>query len=71
MPTNARVIFALAVSLAMIGLGLFVAFRPLWSHDAPLTGTWWLDGGFAIFFIVRGLYGVRMTRRWSGAPPAP
>lgn len=71
MPTNARVTFALAVSVTMIGLGIFVALRPLWRPDAPLTSSWWLDGGFAIFFLVRGMYGVRMARRSSGAPPAP
>lgn len=56
--------------MVMLGLGAFVALRPLWS-DGPLTDSWWLDGGFAFFFIVRGAFGVRTAgRRWTGVGPA-
>ncbi len=54
----------------MIGLGAFVALRPLWSSNGPLTDSWWLDGGFAFFFLVRGVFGVRTAgRRWTGTAP--
>lgn len=66
--TRARVITA--ISVVMLGLGVFVALRPFWSTDGPLTDSWWLDGGFAFFFIVRGAVGVRAaSRRRPGVGP--
>ena len=63
MSASARVGFAFAVSAVMLALGVLVAVRPLWSGGRPLTQSWWLDGAFALFFLVRGAYGVRLARR--------
>lgn len=68
MSATTRATFALAISVVMLGLGIFVASRPLWSGTGPLTDSWWLDGGFAVFFLVRGAVGVRMAGRRR--PPA-
>lgn len=70
MNSTARTTFALAISIVMLGLGAFVALRPLWAPERPLTSSWWLDGGFALFFLVRGAVGVRMARRQPPRPPA-
>lgn len=70
MSSTARTTFALAVSIVMLGLGAFVALRPLLSREAPLTSSWWLDAGFALFFLVRGAVGIRMARR-RARPSAP
>ncbi len=67
MVTSTRARVASAISVVMLGLGTFVALRPLWTSKGPLTDSWWLDGGFAFFFIVRGAVGVRSaSRRWPG-----
>jgi hypothetical protein len=47
----------------MFALGLFVAVRPLFTHNAVLTGTRWLDLTFAIVFMARGLMNVRSATR--------
>ena len=65
MSAHARIGFALVVSVAMLALGVLVAARPLWSGGRPLTQSWWLDGAFALFFLVRGAYGIRLARRQS------
>ena len=57
----ARIVVALLTGIAMIGLGLFVALRPLWAGAAPLAGSRWLDAAFAFFFLLRGGMNVRMA----------
>lgn len=47
----------------MFALGLFVAVRPLFTHNAVLTGARWLDLTFALVFMVRGLMNVRSGMR--------
>lgn len=55
----------------MILAGLLVATRPLVGNGAPLTGSRFLDIGFAAFFLLRGLMNVRAARRPPRvAPPA-
>lgn len=58
----------------MIGLGAFVALRPLWAGPRPLTDSRWLDIAFAAFFLIRGIMNVRSTLRdgrGTTAPPGP
>ena len=52
----------------MFGLGLFVAVRPLFTHNAVLTSARWLDFAFAAVFMLRGALNVRtaMARRTRG-----
>ena len=49
----------LVLGVAMFGIGLFVALRPLWTHNGVLTGTRWLDWAFALVFMLRGVLNVR------------
>ena len=56
---RARWIPSLVIGIVLIGLGLFVAVRPLFTHNAVLTGARWLDMAFAIVFMLRGVINVR------------
>lgn len=49
----------------MFALGLYVAVRPLFTHNSVLTGARWLDLTFAFVFMVRGAMNVRSARRLS------
>lgn len=49
----------------MFALGLFVAVRPLFTHNSVLTGSRWLDLTFAFVFMIRGAMNVRSARRLS------
>lgn len=49
----------LVLGFIMIGLGGYVAVRPLWMHGTTLTPTRWLDMTFAIVFLLRGSLNVR------------
>jgi hypothetical protein len=60
----------LAIGLVMMGLGAFVALRPLWAGPRPLSSSRWLDAGFAFFFLLRGWMNVRLARRHVPPPVA-
>ena len=60
---SARITVALVTGVVMIGLGAFIALRPLWAGPAPLAGSRWLDVAFAFFFLARGGMNVRMALR--------
>jgi len=60
---SARTTLALVTGVAMIGLGLFIALRPLWAGRTPLTSSVWLDVAFAFVFLVRGVMNVRGVMR--------
>ncbi len=53
----------LVLGVVLIGLGAFVGVRPLFTHNATLTGTRWLDITFAIVFLVRGTMNVKRALR--------
>jgi hypothetical protein len=57
-----RAVLSLVLGVLMLGLGSFVALRPLWSHGVAFTGTLWLDVAFAAVFILRGLMNVSSAR---------
>jgi hypothetical protein len=52
-------VLKLVLGVAMFGIGLFVAMRPLWTHNGVLTGARWLDLTFALVFMLRGFLNVR------------
>lgn len=54
---------SLVLGLVMVGLGSFVALRPLWAGARPLTGQRFLDIAFALFFLLRGMLYLRSLRR--------
>jgi uncharacterized membrane protein HdeD (DUF308 family) len=57
--SNARWIIMIVLGVIMFGIGLFVALRPLWSHNAVFLGARWLDLTFAAVFMLRGVINVR------------
>lgn len=61
--TPARSVVKLVLGVVMFALGLFVAVRPLFTHNAVLTGARWLDLTFAVVFMLRGLMNVRSATR--------
>jgi hypothetical protein len=66
--TRARV--TLAIGIVMMGLGAFVALRPLWAGAVPLSNSRWLDVAFAFFFLLRGWMNVRSGLK-QARPPTP
>ena len=67
--TRYRVI--LAIGLAMMALGAFIALRPLWAGPQPLSSSRWIDVAFALFFLLRGLMNVQGARRMLAVTAAP
>ncbi len=61
-----RTRLSLVIGLVMVGLGGFVALRPLWNRT-PLTGQRWTDIAFALFFLLRGAMYLRSLRRGRAA----
>ncbi len=57
--TSTRWVLTFLLGVAMIAIGLVVALRPLWTHNAVLTGARWLDMSFAIVFMLRGVVNIR------------
>jgi uncharacterized membrane protein HdeD (DUF308 family) len=58
-------VFKLILGVALIGLGAFVAVRPLWAPRSTVTGTRVLDVAFAAVFLLRGVVNVRSAMRAS------
>jgi uncharacterized membrane protein HdeD (DUF308 family) len=68
--SNARWVTTLVLGVIMFAIGLFVALRPLWSHNAVLLGARWLDLTFAVVFMLRGVVNVRTAQARRQRPPA-
>lgn len=54
----------LAIGAVMAALGLFLALRLVAFDAPPVTGQFWLDLAFALFFMARGAL---QYRRWRHA----
>ena len=67
---SARGRITIGIGIVMIGLGAYVALRPLWEGLVPLSNSRWLDAAFALFFLLRGWMNVRLGRKQM-RPPAP
>jgi fatty-acid desaturase len=63
MPLTLRTGVGLVLGVIMLGLGLFLALHPLWSHGRSITASRWLDMAFAAFFLIRGVMHLRRLRR--------
>ena len=48
-----------AFGVILVGLGIFVAFRPLFTHNATITGQRGIDVMFAFYFLVSGSLRIR------------
>lgn len=64
---SARWVITLVLGAIMFAIGLFVAVRPLFTHNAVLMGARWLDFAFAAVFMLRGVINVRTAMRHRGA----
>lgn len=64
---SARWIVTLVLGVIMFAIGLFVAVRPLFTHNAVLLGARWLDFAFAAVFMLRGVINVRTALAQRGA----
>lgn len=64
---SARWIITLVLGAIMFAIGLFVAVRPLFTHNGVLMGARWLDVAFAAVFMLRGVINVRTAMRRRGA----
>ena len=51
--------FRLGLGVIQIGLGAYIALRPMLPNHRVLTGQAWLDAAFAFFFMVRGAMNAR------------
>jgi len=58
-------IFKLILGAVLIGLGTYVAVRPLWAPHSTVTPSRFLDVAFAAVFILRGFVNVRSALRAS------
>ena len=58
-----RWIVGLILGVAMFGIGLYVAVRPLWAHNAVISGARWLDMAIAAVFMLRGVFNIRSALR--------
>ena len=61
--SDVRWTLKLVLGVIMIGLGAYVAVRPLLPSHRVLTGSRWLDAAFALFFLLRGWMNVRSALR--------
>jgi hypothetical protein len=66
--SNVRRTIALVLGVVMIGLGAFLAVRPLLPGQRALTGSRWFDAAFALFFLLRGWMNVRSALRSKQRP---
>ena len=64
---TSRNILKLVLGVVMVGLGVYIAVRPLFTHNAILTGARWLDMTFAFVFMLRGGMNVRSVLRARAA----
>jgi len=64
---TSRNILKLVLGVVMVGLGVYIAVRPLFTHNAILTGARWLDMTFAFVFLLRGGLNVRSVLRARAA----
>lgn len=62
--TGLLIRFVLGVILC--ALGLFIALRPLFTHNAVLTSARWLDVAFAFVFLVRGVMNIKSALNRGG-----
>ncbi len=67
MPTRAIILIVLGA--LMVGLGAYVAGRLVATPGGALTGNRWLDGAFALFFLLRGATNLARARRMTRGGP--
>jgi hypothetical protein len=58
-----RWIITLVLGAVLVAIGLFIAMRPLWTHNATLMGARWLDMAVAAVSMLRGAVNMRVALR--------
>jgi uncharacterized membrane protein HdeD (DUF308 family) len=53
----------MVLGVILFALGLFIAVRPLFTHNATTTNSRWLDFAFAAVFMLRGVLNVKTALR--------
>ena len=61
--SDVRWTLKVVLGVIMIGLGAYIAGRPLLQSHQALTGSRWFDAAFALFFLLRGWMNVRSALR--------
>ena len=61
--SRTRHVIVLAIGVAMMTLGAYIALRPFWAGPVPMSSSRWIDMAFAAFFLIRGLMNVQGARR--------
>jgi hypothetical protein len=64
---TSRNILKLVLGVVMFVLGLYIAVRPMFTNNAILTSTRWLDATFSAVFMLRGAINVRSVLRARAA----
>ena len=59
-------ILRFVLGVILCALGLFIALRPLFTHNAVLTSARWLDVAFAFVFLVRGAMNIKSVLNRRG-----
>ena len=64
---TSRNLLKLVLGVVMFVLGLYIAVRPMFTNNAILTGSRWLDATFSFVFMIRGAINVRSVLRARAA----
>lgn len=56
-------LLTMVLGVILFALGLFIAVRPLFTHNATTTTSRWLDFTFAAVFMLRGVLNVKTALR--------
>lgn len=59
----ARWIITLVLGVVLVAIGVYIAVRPLWTHNANLMGAHWLDMAVAAVSMLRGVINIRVALR--------
>ena len=59
----ARWIITLVLGVVLVAIGVYIAARPLWTHNATLMGARWLDMAVAAVSMLRGAVNIRVALR--------
>ena len=59
----ARWIITLVLGAVLVAIGVYIAARPLWTHNSTLMGARWLDMAVAAVSMLRGAVNIRVAVR--------
>lgn len=62
-PVPVRWVITLVLGAILVAIGVYIAARPLWTHNATLMGARWLDMAVAAVSMLRGAVNIRVALR--------